>query len=211
MPFLTLKESFEAFSGALPSVTAEEVELYESHFRLLQHWNEKINLVSRRSIEQSFAAHYTDSLWISHHAHRFAGKLPVYDIGTGAGFPGMLFAIRYPKISITLFEKSLKKQTFLSAAREQLALSNISLEGSAPPRLGPGLFLCRAVFPQEKFFEFFKKTAAVGSVIAWNLGGQRETEVLPKPFAKVEEIRYSLPAGAGDRRLLIVRIVPRGT
>jgi 16S rRNA (guanine527-N7)-methyltransferase len=200
MNLLSLRESFQNFSNSLPPVSPLEQDLCEAHFNLLQQWNEKINLVSRKSIGDAFAFHYADSLNIVRVAQDFTG-IPYFDIGTGAGFPGMIFAFHYPDRSITLFEKSLKKQSFLTAAIVQLKLANVQLEGPIPKRLPKGFYFARAVFARDEIFHKLSSHLEKGSYLALTSGGRTGEMSFPKSFAKVTEIKYSLPSGAGDRRV----------
>ena len=136
-----MKDEFKEWAGLLPTVREDEIDLYERHLALLTTWNEQMNLVSRNSLEKAFATHFADSVHIADFGHRFAQGRPVYDLGSGAGFPGLTYAIRYPDESITLFEKSLKKQSFLLAVVAQLELKNVRVEGALPDNAFNGLFL----------------------------------------------------------------------
>ncbi len=90
---------------------------------LLLDWNTRINLISRK--ETAPWIHLQDSL-------HFAAALPadqtVIDIGTGAGFPGLIVALARPDLRLTLVEPQHKKQLFLEAAVKLLHLSVIRLE-----------------------------------------------------------------------------------
>lgn len=194
-------QKFKALAGEIPPVRKEEVALYEKHYALLRKWNEQINLVSRKSIETAFAAHYIDSLFISDFAFPHIKEDPVFDVGTGAGFPGLLFAIRYPQTRITLFEKSLKKQSFLLAAVSGLELPNVQVMGGFPEEKLRGFFFARAVFPREDLFKFFRTRALPGSRFVANVGGKAELTPPPKAFQKKAYSRYSLPEEAGDRQV----------
>ncbi len=87
---------------------------------LLLDWNRRVNLVSRK--ETAPWIHLQDSLW-------FASRLPqaqkLVDIGTGAGFPGLVTALARPDLKVTLVEPQQKKQAFLEAAVAALGLPNV--------------------------------------------------------------------------------------
>ena len=77
-----LRKLFEEHKALLPECTSREIDRYDAHFALLKEWNQKIALVSRKSIDQSFAPHYADSVWISDFArkHQKEGET-VHDLG----------------------------------------------------------------------------------------------------------------------------------
>lgn len=204
-------ELFEKYKASLPLVTAEEVSLYNRHFLILKSWNERMALVSKKSIELSFANHFADSLFISDFAKKFLREGQVYDLGTGAGFPGIVFGARYPEIKVRLYEKLLKKQTFLAAVLNDLKLKNIELQGAMPEIRHEGVLLARAVMPPVELFPFVAKRMKAGSVIIVNIGSSAEVPLAPREFQRLEEFRYSLPLDCGDRKAIAFEFVPRET
>jgi 16S rRNA (guanine527-N7)-methyltransferase len=166
-----------------------------------------MSLVSPKSLEEAFACHYSDSIQIAQFAQTQRNHRPVFDLGTGAGFPGLIFAIRYPQQPITLFEKSLKKQTFLTAVVAQLGLGNVQLAGALPERRLSGLFLARAVLPRDDLFRLMRKRMVSGSVLITNLGGRNPVPSIPKYFEKLAEVRYTLPESRGDRCAEALRLL----
>lgn len=175
--------------------------LYEQHFALLKEWNTKIALVSRKSIEFSFGNHYCDSIQISEFAHRYWKQGPVHDLGSGAGFPGVIFAIRYPSISVVLYERIQKKKSFLEIVQKELDLPNLSVEGELPIETHSGLFLARAVMPKPELFPFMAKRMRKGSILIVNSGGQSEPYCPTTSFHKKSEALYTLPLDCGTRRI----------
>ncbi len=207
-----LKKLFETHKSHCPEVSEREVEQYDAHFALLKEWNAKIALVSRKSIDQSFAPHYVDSVWISDFArkHHKEGET-VHDLGTGAGFPGLIFAIRYPDIQVVVYEKLAKKRLFLEDAIAKLKLSNVTLAGGIPEERLKGLFLARAVLPVAELLPFMSKKMSYGSRLILNLGGDGEAPVLPADFKSTHSLKYELPLDFGFRRASCLLKVPRGT
>ena len=156
--------------------------------------------------------HFADSLFLCDFASSHeTGR--IYDFGSGAGFPGLVHAIRFPDRAITLFEKSQKKQSFLLAVISTLGLGNVTLEGALPPERFDGLFFARAVMPIDKLLRFFRGQLKPGALLVTCLGGATNPDDQPLPsfFLKVAETRYTLPQGCGDRRAELLRFVPRGT
>ncbi len=209
-----LIEQFKSHSdkiSALGKLTDRELELYETHFALLRSWNERMALVSKKSIDRSFASHYVDSIFISDFAEKLRKGRFVYDFGTGAGFPGIVYAIRYPSTKVSVYERSLKKQTFLSAALATLNLVNIQMGGEFPVERRSGVFLARAVLPPQELFKFMSNRMVEGSTLVVNLGGSSEPIEVPPQFVKTDKEVYDLPMDCGSRRVESFDYVPRGT
>lgn len=87
--------------------------------------NEKQNLISRKSIQEELDLHVVDSRQVLDFISLSGRK--VIDIGSGAGFPGLILAVYGQEAEFTLVEADLKKSRFLQAASEQLELSNIKV------------------------------------------------------------------------------------
>ena len=105
-------------------VSRETCEKLHFYFNFLIEWNQKINLVSRKSIDSSWPRHFLDSaqLWI--HAPKNARSW--LDFGSGAGFPGMVICIisqeLNPQLKVYLVEKNKKKALFLKELARNLSL-----------------------------------------------------------------------------------------
>lgn len=200
---MSFAEKFEASADRLPTTSERERALIGQYFSLLIEWNERMNLVSRKSIDKVFAYHYADSLWICDLAEKWRESRPVMDLGTGAGFPGVLFAIRFPGVPITLFEKSPKKRLFLKAVLERLALTHAKLEGELVLPKAPAFLLARAVHPPPELLKLYA-TLPGGSRGVLNLGSAAEPPAIPKSLKLLEgPTRYTLPEDAGDRQLFV--------
>ncbi|MDD3268234.1 MAG: 16S rRNA (guanine(527)-N(7))-methyltransferase RsmG [Syntrophomonadaceae bacterium] len=102
--------------------------------RLLLSENNQHNLVSRRSIDQEIDKHIEDSL-IMMNEMDWEGK-NVIDIGSGAGFPGLVLALACPGARFTLLEADLKKSTFLEKVKEQLNIANVMVLRQRAEELG---------------------------------------------------------------------------
>jgi 16S rRNA (guanine527-N7)-methyltransferase len=93
---------------------------------LYSEWNEKVNVISRKDIDQLMSRHVLHSLAIAK-AIRFDPGAKVMDIGTGGGFPGVPLAILYPEVEFTLVDSIEKKIKVLTAIVEQLELKNVTV------------------------------------------------------------------------------------
>lgn len=119
---------------------------------LLERWNARFNLVSRRDIGRIWPRHILDSLSIAPLiAELGADVARAADIGTGAGLPGLPLAIALPSSSWTLLDRNQRKVRFLETVIGELALGNVSaravdLGGAADPGLARvDLVVSRAV------------------------------------------------------------------
>jgi len=111
------------------------MEIYVKNFiELLLAENEKQNLISRRAGVEEVKRHIEDSLqvleWVS-----LAG-MEIVDIGSGAGFPGLILAMGCPQSRVTLIEADLKKSTFLKQVSKELGLTNVEVTRERAEILG---------------------------------------------------------------------------
>jgi len=95
-------------------------ELYD----LYVDWNAKINVVSRKDIEDLYLRHVLHSLGIAK-VLDFKNGTSLLDVGTGGGFPGIPLAILYPKCSFHLVDSINKKITVVKAISEAIGLQNV--------------------------------------------------------------------------------------
>lgn len=105
------------------NLTTDQLGKFETYFHRLQEWNSKLNLTSVRA-EETLTLHFLDSLTIARVAAP-SGK--VLDVGTGAGFPGMVLKIAFPEIRLTLLDSVAKKLTFINALSTELGLETNTL------------------------------------------------------------------------------------
>lgn len=100
------------------------MEIYVKRFvQLLFAENEKQNLVSRKAGSEEIGQHVRDSLQLLEWVNLV--NLEVIDIGSGAGFPGLILAMACPQSRFTLLESDLKKSGFLKMVIEELGLENV--------------------------------------------------------------------------------------
>ena len=102
------------------------MEINVKHFiKFLLAENQKQNLVSRKAGEAELFSHIEDSLQVLNFCSLDGSS--IIDIGSGAGFPGLVLAMHCPDAQFTLVEADLKKSEFLSAACAELALTNVQV------------------------------------------------------------------------------------
>ncbi len=114
-----LKADFDRYGFPL---TPQQVEQLTRYFSALKRWNAHINLTALRNEAEVRYKHFLDSVSVLEHVNMKGGQT-VVDIGTGAGFPGIVLKIYIPDIRLTLVEASHKKAAFLKYVIYQLGLA----------------------------------------------------------------------------------------
>lgn len=105
-------------------LTTEQYDQFITYMRLLQEWNEKINLTAILEDEEIIKKHFIDSIK-AFKRDEFKQSVNVIDVGTGAGFPGIPIAIMNPDINVTLLDSLNKRIKFLDIVINKLGLKNI--------------------------------------------------------------------------------------
>ena len=100
-----------------------QVEQFYKYMNLLLEWNKKFNLTTIVEENDIYLKHFFDSLYLSTQCS-FDGK-KICDIGTGAGFPGMVLKIMYPELNVTLVDSLNKRIEFLKIVIKELGLNKI--------------------------------------------------------------------------------------
>lgn len=107
------------------NVSRETIQKLKEYEALVKEWNMKFNLVAKSSVDDLWNRHILDSLQL-YGFLRPTDKV-LYDLGSGAGFPGMVLAImakeNYPELSISLIESIGKKANFLNVVKNKLNLN----------------------------------------------------------------------------------------
>ena len=105
-------------------LSKEQLDKLDKFYNLLVEWNKKINLTRIISEEEVYLKHFYDSLTITKVVD--LNKLDTLcDVGTGAGFPGIVLKIVYPNLKITLIDSLLKRVRYLNEIIKELELDNI--------------------------------------------------------------------------------------
>lgn len=108
------------------NITEEQLVLLEKYYEYLVEYNSHTNLTSITDKELVYLKHFYDSISIVK-SFDFSKELSILDIGTGAGFPGVVLKIFYPNIHLTLLDSNHKKTTFLTNLIEKLDLKNVEV------------------------------------------------------------------------------------
>ena len=116
--------SVQIINKYFPNISEEQKSQFQQLETLYKDWNEKINVISRKDIDEFYERHVLHSLGIAK-IMEFADGTKVLDIGTGGGFPGIPLAILFPNVEFTLVDSIGKKITVVNAVAESLGLKNV--------------------------------------------------------------------------------------
>ncbi len=182
-----------------PDTTARQRQQIEQLLPLYKEWNEKINVVSRKDIDNLYVNHVLHSLGIA----RVIDFLPgaeILDVGTGGGFPGIPLAIRFPETQFHLVDSIGKKITVVREVSKALGLVNVSCEQIRAEQLKAkyDFVVSRAVTQMKEFYGWVqgkvKRESAhkMDNGILYLKGGDLEEELnqLRRPYQLFELSDY---------------------
>ncbi|NOX46247.1 MAG: 16S rRNA (guanine(527)-N(7))-methyltransferase RsmG [Chlorobi bacterium] len=163
-------------------------DLQKSQFKMLlplyKDWNHKINVVSRKDIDQLYERHVLHSLAIARFV-QFVPRTSVLDVGTGGGFPGIPLAIMFPGAQFHLVDSIGKKIKVVEAVASELKLQNVTSEKIRAEDI-PGSYdfvVSRAVTSLPVFYGWVKgkikkqNRNSIRNGIVYLKGGDFETEL----------------------------------
>jgi len=108
-----------------PKLTQEQKEKYSKLVQLYKYWNSKVNLISRKDIDNLEINHILHSLSIVKIVS-FKDSTSVLDVGTGGGLPGIPLAIFFPKVNFTLIDSIGKKIKVVKSICSELSINNVN-------------------------------------------------------------------------------------
>ncbi|HEO3366097.1 TPA: 16S rRNA (guanine(527)-N(7))-methyltransferase RsmG [Streptococcus agalactiae] len=168
------------------TLTDKQKKQFETYFRLLVEWNEKINLTAITDKEEVYLKHFYDSIAPILQGYIDNSPLSILDIGAGAGFPSIPMKIFYPEIDITIIDSLNKRINFLNILANELELSGVHFfHGRAED------------FGQDKVFR-----AKFDIVTARAVARMQVLAELTIPFLKVNGRLIALKAAAAEEELI---------
>ncbi len=175
-----------------PELSLVQKEQFTKLGPLYSEWNEKINVISRKDIENLYVNHVLHSLGIAK-VILFQPGTAVLDVGTGGGFPGIPLAILFPETRFHLVDSIGKKITVVRNVAEELGLKNVKSEQVRAEELNTKyeFIVSRAVTRMDEFYGWVKNKFKTDSRypldngIYYLKGGDVEEELaaLRRPFA----------------------------
>ncbi len=206
------KEEFLQELNNLGIILTEEQELkLEKFYNLLIEWNQKINLTRIVSKEDVYLKHFYDSLTITKVVD-LKSVQTLCDVGTGAGFPGIVLKIVYPNLKITLVDSLLKRVNYLNTIIKELDLKDIKAIHVRGEDLKEkfDVVTARAVANIEKLLTYTMHLVSKnGKFIAMkgNIEEELTSEIIKKintkyRIAKIE--KFLLPKENSQRSLVVI-------
>ena len=140
-----------------PNLTKQQIEQFEALLPLYKEWNEKINVISRKDIDELYLRHVLHSLAIAK-VMPFANGSSILDVGTGGGFPGVPLAILFPECQFHLVDSINKKLKVIKGVVDALSLENIRTTHSRVEAIDEqyDFIVSRAVTSMPEFTKWVK-------------------------------------------------------
>ena len=117
----------ECIARYFPKLSETQLTQYEMMMRLYPDWNSKINVISRKDIENLEINHILHSLGIAKFV-TFSSGTKILDLGTGGGFPAIPLAVMFPDVTFHLVDRIGKKLRVAEDVASQLGLSNVTIQ-----------------------------------------------------------------------------------
>lgn len=175
-----------------PAITDEQRHQYKQLFELYKDWNSKINVISRKDIDNLYEHHVLHSLAIAK-ALRFKDGTKIMDFGCGGGFPGIPLAIMFPECQFKLIDGTGKKIRVCQEIASAIGLKNVVAEHlRGEDEKGKFDFIVsRAVMPLPDMVKIVRKNVskeqhnAMPNGIFCLKGGNLQSEI--HPFKNIVE------------------------
>ena len=208
------KQTFDLFQLKLSGRQMDQLVRYE---QLLSDWNQKFNLTAISDPEGIQQKHFLDSISTAMVLKKRSMR-NVIDIGTGAGFPGLVIKILFPEIALTLVESVGKKVQFCTFVAEDLHLADVSVVNERAELLGRddthreqySVAIARAVAAMPILCEYLLPFVKRGGVMVAQKGesGPAETQQAENAVqllgGKVSYIHHLTLPGVVEERYLVV-------
>ncbi len=169
-----------------PNLTERQIEQFRMLDELYHDWNSKINVISRKDIDNLYEHHVLHSLGIADYI-RFKPGTEIMDLGTGGGFPGIPLAIMFPECKFHLVDSIGKKIKVCTAVAEALGLENVTTRHcrAEEEKQQFDFVVSRAVMPLMDLIKIIRKNIkkeqknALPNGLICLKGGELDKETMP--------------------------------
>ena len=176
-----------------PELSEQQRQQFAALYDLYSDWNSKINVISRKDIENIYLHHVLHSLAIGKMIH-FKNNTKILDFGTGGGFPGIPLAILFPECQFKLIDGTGKKIRVATEVANAIGLKNVTPEHlrGEDDKGKYDFVVSRAVMPLPDLIKIVRKNISknnfnlLGNGVICLKGGSIEEEM--KAYRKTAEI-----------------------
>ena len=192
--------------------TVDQLNKLDKFYHLLISWNEKINLTRIVEEKDVYLKHFYDSLTITKEID-LSKVNTLCDVGTGAGFPGIVLKIMYPNLKVTLIDSLLKRVNYLNEIIKDLELTDIeAIHSRGEDYKGSfDVVTSRAVANIEKLVKYTMHLVSKDGVFI-AMKGNIDNEltisvekVISKKYNIVKINKFHLPIEESDRSLVVIK------
>lgn len=169
-----------------PELDEKQKEQFAALGELYTDWNAKINVISRKDIDNLYEHHVLHSLGIAKVIH-FSSETKIMDLGTGGGFPGIPLAIFFPEVKFHLVDSIGKKVRVASEVANSIGLKNVTFSHARAEEIKDmyDFVVSRAVMPLTDLMKIIRKNFsthqqnALPNGLICLKGGELEHETMP--------------------------------
>lgn len=192
--------------------TEDQLIKLDKFYHLLIEWNEKINLTRITEEKDVYLKHFYDSLTITKEID-LSKVNTLCDVGTGAGFPGIVLKIMYPNLKVILIDSLLKRVNYLNEIIKELELDNITAIHTRGEDYKDkfDVVTSRAVANIEKLVTFTMHLVDKNGVfiaMKGNIDNELTISVeknISKKYKIVKINKFKLPIEESDRSLVVIK------
>ena len=192
---LSDEQAARAWIAARPDIDRDAIERLGALAQMLEKENARQNLVSAASLCSIWTRHFADSVQLLDHVPRGTG--PWLDLGSGAGFPGLVIAICDPGRDIRLIESRARRITWLDGAIRALDLPHVLVEGQKVETLhtfAASVISARAFAPLKRLIALSERfsTPETCWILPKGRSGRQELREMPLKLQRMFHVEQSI-------------------
>jgi 16S rRNA (guanine527-N7)-methyltransferase len=194
----------EIIKKYFPDLTETQLKQLKQLLPLYKEWNEKINVISRKDVDNFYMHHVLHSLAIAKFFD-FKKEETILDIGTGGGFPGIPLAILFPETKFMLADSIAKKITVVNAVKDVLQLENVIAKIARAETITEKFdyIVTRAVAPMNDLI-FWSKNKHAKKIIALKGGDLTEELKTVKKNIRIIDLKNTFEEDFFETKKIIV-------